>query len=66
MVRADDAVEHAAKIFQAGGGNDNGVAAPIGIFRDAQKAATRVLAEIEDKILALDRDVFTFQNDVHP
>ena len=59
-------VEHAAEIFQAGSGNHNGIAATVGVLRDAQKATTGILAQVEDEILPLDRDAFTFQDLIHP
>jgi hypothetical protein len=64
-MRGDDLIEHAAKILQTGRGNNDRVAAPVGILGDAEKPASRILTQIEDEILALDGDIFTFQNGIH-
>ena len=64
-MRRDDGVKHPAKFLEAGGGNDNGIAPAIGILGDTQKPAPGIFPEIENKILSLDSDVFTFQDRVH-
>ena len=60
LVGCDDHVENATDVFQPGSGNDNGIAPAVGILGDAQETTARILTEIKDKILSLDRDVFTF------
>lgn len=61
----DNLIEDTAKFFQAGSGNDNGVAPTVRILRDAQKTTTRIFAQIKNEMLALDRDIFTFQDGIH-
>jgi len=65
-MRGDDVIEHAAEFLQAGRGNDNGISTPIGILGDAEKPPPWILTQVEDKSLALDGDIFTFQNGIHP
>ena len=62
----NDILKNAADFIQAGGGNDDGIATAIGVFRDAKKSTTRILAQVENKRLSLDGDIFTFQNGIHP
>ena len=49
-------VENAFEIFQAGGGDDDGIAAASDVFGDAQETAARVFFEREQERLAFDLD----------
>jgi hypothetical protein len=51
---ADHIVNDAAKIFQTGGGNDDGVAASVDIFCDAQEAAAGIFLQGEKESFPFD------------
>jgi len=65
LMGGNDLIQRVAKIFQAGCGNDNGIAATVGVLGDAEKPAPGIFAQIENKIFALNGDIFTFQYGVH-
>ena len=54
-------VYDAAEIFQTSRGDDDGVAATVDIFGDAEKAAPRVFFQSEEKSLSLDLHFITAQ-----
>lgn len=64
-MRGDNLIQRAPEILQAGCGNHNRIAAAIGIFSDAEKPAAGILAQIKNKIFALNGDIFTFQYGIH-
>ena len=64
-VGGDDVVDHAAEFLETGRGNNDGIAATVGILGDAEKPAPGILTQVEDKSFPLDGDIFTFQNGIH-
>lgn len=58
---ADHFVNDAAKIFQAGGGNDDGVTAAIDVFGDAKKAAAGIFLQGEKESFSFDLYFVTAQ-----
>src|SRR5579859_870953 len=58
----DHVVEELFEILQAGGGYDDGVTAAANVFRNAQKTATRVFLEGEQKGFAFDLNLVGFQS----
>lgn len=53
---AGHVVDYASEVFEAGGGDDDGVAATVDVFGDAEEASAGVLLEGEDESFALDLD----------
>lgn len=53
-VRCENFVEELAKFSQASAGNNDGVAAAVGFFRDAKESAAIVFAEFDKKVFAFD------------
>src|SRR5438128_9110015 len=58
----DHVVEEFAKILKAWRGNDDRVPTPADIFRDAEKAATGIFLESEDKSFSFDLNLVRFQS----
>src|SRR5687768_3939346 len=54
-------VEDALEIFQAGGRDDDGVAAAIDVFGDAQETAARIFLQSENESFAFDLDFVAAQ-----
>lgn len=65
LAELDDFVQRIAEIFDSRQGNNDGIAATINLLDNPQKTATRILPEIERKVLPFDSDVMTLQLRVH-
>ena len=63
-VRGNDyLVDRRIEFIQAGAGHDNRIAAAMRFFRDAQKTAPLILAELDKKMLSFDMQ-FSARDDV--
>jgi hypothetical protein len=63
--RIDDLVQGRAEFFQTRTWDNDGIAAPMRLFGDAQKSAAFVFAELDVKMFALDLQLLRGDNVIH-